>query len=97
MPSIVENRLSGKKYRKHLLRSFQNTNLTQTKRSVFAKRIEEKANYKLDKLKTVEIFLVLYGSYGSNLLTFENLILKSLPFLATHSHQQSHKNKGRIR
>ena len=40
MPSIAKKRLLGKKYKKHLLSSFQKTKSTQTSGSVFADRIE---------------------------------------------------------
>ena len=48
MPSIVKKRLLRKKYRKHLLSSFQKTNSTQTSRSVFADRIEQAKKTKFE-------------------------------------------------
>ena len=41
MPSIAEKKLLRKKYKKHLLNSFQKTKSTQTSRSVLADRIEQ--------------------------------------------------------
>ena len=41
MPSIAKKRLLRKKYKKHLLSSFQKTKSTQTGGSVFAERIEK--------------------------------------------------------
>ena len=41
MPSIAKKRLLRKKYKKHLLSSFQKTKTTQTSSSVFAERIEK--------------------------------------------------------
>ena len=40
MPSVAEKRLLRKKYKKHLLSSYQKTKSTQTSGSVFAERIE---------------------------------------------------------
>ena len=40
-PSIAKKRLLRKKYKKHLLSSFQKTKSTQTSGSVFADRIEQ--------------------------------------------------------
>ena len=41
MPSIAKKRFLRKKYKKHLLSSFQKTKSTQTSGSVFADRIEQ--------------------------------------------------------
>jgi len=41
LPSIAKKRILRKKYRKHLLSSFQKTKSTQTSESVFAKKIEQ--------------------------------------------------------
>ena len=41
MPSIAKKRLLRKKYKKHLLNSFQKTKSTQTSGSVFAEKIEQ--------------------------------------------------------
>ena len=41
MPSIAKKRLLKKKYKRHLLSSFQKTKSTQTSGSVFAERIEQ--------------------------------------------------------
>ena len=50
MPSITKKRLLRKKYKKHLLSSFQKTKSTQTSGSVFADRIEKvkKTQFELD-------------------------------------------------
>ena len=63
MPSIAKKRLLRKKYRNHLLSSFQKTKSSQTSGSVFAERIErvEKTNYELELIKIVNCFLDDYG------------------------------------
>ena len=73
MPSKAKKRLLRIKYRKHLLSSFQTTKSKQTSGSDFAGRFEEvkKTKYELEFLKNVDCFLDGYGSYSSNLLTFE--------------------------
>ena len=77
MPSIAKNRLLRKKYKKHLLSSFQKTKSTQTCGSVFADRIEQvkKTNFELELIKFVDCFLDGHGNYTSNLVSFK---LKSL-------------------
>ena len=73
MPSILKKRLLRKKYKKHLLSSFQKTKLTQTSGSVFADRIEqvEKIKFELELMKIVDCFLDGHGNYTSNLVSFK--------------------------
>ena len=73
MPSIVKKRLLGKKYKKHLLSSFQKTKPTQTSGSVFADRIEQvkKTKLELELIKTVDCFLDGHGNSTSNLASFK--------------------------
>ena len=75
--SIAKKRLLRKKYKKHLLSSFQKTKSTQTSESVFADRIEEvkKTKFELELIKIVDCFLDGHGNYTSNLLSFK---IKSL-------------------
>ena len=56
MPSIAKKRLLRKKYKKHLLSSFQKTKSTQTNGSVFADRIEQvkKTKFELELIKNVD-------------------------------------------
>ena len=77
MPSIAKKRLVRKKYKKHLLSSFQKTKSTQTGGSVFANRIEraKKTKFELEPIKFVECFLDGHGNYTSNLVSFK---IKSL-------------------
>ena len=77
MPSISKNRFLMKKYRKHLLSSFQKTKSTQTSGSVFADRIEqvEKTKFELELIEFVDCFLDGHGNYTSNLVSFK---IKSL-------------------
>ena len=73
MPSIAKKRLLRKKYKKHLLSSFQKTKSTQTSGSVFADRIGQvkKTKFELELIKTVDHFLDGPGNYTSNLVSFE--------------------------
>ena len=73
MPSIAKKGLSRKKYKKHLLSSFQKTKSTQTSGSVFAERIKQvkKSNFEIELIKIVDCFLDGHGNYTSNLVTFE--------------------------
>ena len=59
IPSIAKKRLLRKKYKKHLLSSFQKTKSTQTSGSVFADRIEQvkKTNFELEMIKIVDCFV----------------------------------------
>ena len=59
MPSIAKKRLLRKKYKKHLLSSFQKTKSTQTSGSLFADRIEQvkKTKFELELIKIVDCFL----------------------------------------
>ena len=77
MPSIAIKRLLGKKYKNHLLSSFQKTKSTQISGSVFADRIEQvkKTKFELELIKIVECFLDDHGNYTSNLVSFK---IKSL-------------------
>ena len=77
MPSIAKKRLLRKKYKKHLLSSFQKTKSTQTKGSVFADRIEQvkKSKFEIELIKIVDCFLDGHVSYKSNLVSFK---IKSL-------------------
>ena len=77
MPSIAKKRLLRKKYKKHLLSSFQKTKSTQTSGSVFANRIEQvkKTKFELELIKNVDCFLDGHGNYTSNLVSFK---IKSL-------------------
>ena len=77
MPSIPKKRLLRKKYKKHLLSSFQKTKSTQTSGSVFADRIEQvkKTKFELKLIKIVDCFLDGHGNYTSNLVSFK---IKSL-------------------
>ena len=77
MPSIAKKRLLRKKYKKHLLSSFQKTKSTQTSGSVFADRIEQvkKTKFELELIKIVDCFLDNHGNYTSNLVSFK---IKSL-------------------
>ena len=77
MPSIVKKRLLRKKYKKHLLSSFQKTKSKQTIGSVFADRIEQvrKTKFELKLIKTVDCFLDGHGNYTSYLVSLK---IKSL-------------------
>ena len=77
MPSIMKKRLLRKKYKKHLLSSFQKTKSTQTSGSVFADRIEQvkKTKFELELIKILDCFLDGHGNYTSNLVSFK---IKSL-------------------
>ena len=59
IPSIAKKRLLRKKYKKHLLKSFQRTKSTQTNGSVFAERLQlvKKTQFELELLKIVDCFL----------------------------------------
>ena len=71
MPSFAKMRLLRKKYKKHLLSSFQKTKSTQTIRSVFADRIEQvkKAKIDLELIKIADCFIHGNGNYTSNLVS----------------------------
>ena len=58
MPSIAKKRLLRKKYKKHLLSSFQKTKSMQTSGSVFANRIEhvQKTKFELELKKNCRLF-----------------------------------------
>ena len=67
MPSIAKKRLLRKKYKKHLLSSFQKTKSTETSGSVFADRTEQnkKTKFELELIKLVDCFLEGHGYYTS--------------------------------
>ena len=71
MPSIAKKRLLRKKYKKHLLSSFQKTKSTQNSGSVFADRTEQvkKTKFELELMKIVDCFLDDHGIYTSNLVS----------------------------
>ena len=73
MPSIAKKRLLRKRYRKHLLSSFQKTKSTQTSGSVFADRNEQvkKTKFELELIKIVDCFLDGHGNFTSNLVSFQ--------------------------
>ena len=65
MPRIAKKRPLRKKRKKHLLSSFQETNSTQTSRSLFADRIEQvkKTKFELELIKILDYFLDGHGNY----------------------------------
>ena len=73
MPSIAKQRLLRKKYKKHLLSSFQKTNSTQTSGSVFADRIEQvkMTKFELEVMRIVDRFLDGVNNYTFNLVSFK--------------------------
>ena len=77
MPSIAKKRPLRKKYKKHMLSSFQKTKSTQTSGSVFADRNEQVKNtiFELELIKVVDCFLDGNGNFTSNSVTFK---IKSL-------------------
>ena len=77
MPSIAKKRLLRKKYKKHLLRSFQKTKSTQTSGSVFADRFGQvkKTKFDIELIKIVDCFVYRHGNYTSILVFFK---IKSL-------------------
>ena len=72
MPSVARKRLLRKKYKEHLLTSFQKTKSTQTSGSVVADRSEQvkKTKFELELIKIVDWFLDGHGNYTSNLVSF---------------------------
>ena len=76
-PSIAKKRLLRRKYKKHLLSSFQQTKLTQTSGSVFADIIEQvrRTKFELELIKIVDYFPDGHGNYSSSLVAFK---IKSL-------------------
>ena len=77
MPSIAKKRLLRKKFKKHLLSSFQKTKSTQTSGSVFADIIErvKKTKFELELIKIVDCFLDVQGNYTSNLVSFKKIFV----------------------
>ena len=73
MPSIAKKRLPRKKYKKHLLSSFQKAKSMQTSGSVFAEKIEQvtKTKFEIEMIKIVECFPDGHGNYTSNLVSFK--------------------------
>ena len=78
MLSIAKKRLLRKKYKKHLLSSFQKTKSTQTSGSVFTDRIEQikKTKFELELINIVDCFLDGHGNYTSNLISFKKNLCK---------------------
>ena len=78
MPSIAKKRLLRKKYKEHLLSSFQKTKSTQTNGSVFADRIQQvkKTKFELELIESVGCFLDGHGNYTSNLVSFKKNLCK---------------------
>ena len=68
MPTIAKKKLSRRKYKKHLLSSFQKTKSTQTSGS---ERIEQLKKTKFEKelIKTVDCFQDGHGTYTSKLVS----------------------------
>ena len=78
MPSIAKKRLLRKKFKKHMLTSFQRSISIQTTGSVFVERVESvrrKTKFELEVLKFIDCFLGGYGGYQSNFVSFK----KNLP------------------
>ena len=77
MPSIAKKRLLRRKYKKHLLGSFQKTKSTQTSGSVFGDRIEQvkKTKSELELLKNVDCFEDGYGNFTSNLVPSKKIFV----------------------
>ena len=73
MPSIAKKSFLRKKYKKHLLSSFEKTKSTQTSGSVFADRIEQvkKTRFEIELIKIVDCFLDGHGNFTSNLVSFK--------------------------
>ena len=73
MLSIAKKRLLRKKFKKHLLSSFQKTKSTQTSGTVFADRIEQvkRTKFELELIEIVDCFLDGHGNYTSKLLSFK--------------------------
>ena len=77
MPSIAKKRILRKKYKTHLLSSFQKYKSTQTSGSLLADRIQQvtKTNFDLELIKNAVCFLDGRGKFTGNLVSFE---MKSL-------------------
>ena len=71
--SIAKKRPLKKKYKKHLLSSFQKTKSAQTSGSVFANRIEQvkRTKFEIELMKIVDCFLDGYGKYIRSLVSFK--------------------------
>ena len=67
-PSIVKEKLLGKKCKKSLLSYLKGIKMPQTSRKVFADRTEQfkKTNFEVELKKFVDSFLDAHGSYTSN-------------------------------
>ena len=78
MLSIAKKRLSRKKYKEHLLSSFQKTKSTQVSGISFADRIDQvkKNKFEMKLIKTVDFFLYSHGKYTGNLVTFKKKVCK---------------------
>ena len=68
MPSIAKKRVLRKKYKEHLLSSFQQTKSAQTSGSVFAARNEQvkKTKFEVELIKNVDCLLDGHGFYTSS-------------------------------
>ena len=82
MPSMAKKRLLRKKYKKHLLSSFQKTKSTQSSRSVFADKIEQvkKTKFEIELIKIVDCLLDGHGKDTSNLVSYKIKSLKLTNF-----------------
>ena len=73
MPRIKKKRLLGKKYKKHVLSSFQEMKMTQTSGSVCADRIEQvqHTKFELQLIEVGDCFLNGHGNYRTKILAFK--------------------------
>ena len=96
MPSIAKKRLLWKKFKKHLLSSFQKTKTTQTSGSVFAERIEKvkKTKFELELIKSVDCFLDGDGNYDKNLVSLGIKSLLQTKYFATVSKSVQRKQNA---
>ena len=78
MPSITKKRLLRRKFKKHLLSSFQKTKSTQTSGSVLAEKIKQvkKTNFEIELIKIVDCFPDGHGNNTSNLVSFRKSLSK---------------------
>ena len=79
MPSIAEQRVLRKRYRKHLQSSLQNPIARQSSGSAFADGIEQvnRTKHERELIKVVACFVVGCGNLTNNFVTFEiNVLLK---------------------
>ena len=85
LSSIAKKRLLRKKYKQHLLSSFQNTKSTQPSGSVFADTIEQvkKTKFEPELINSVGCFLDGHGNYTSILVPFNIKSLQTNLFLSS--------------